>query len=426
MEILKAKKIFFCGIGGIGISALARVINENGISVFGSELKKTNLTTEMEGENIKIIYKQTEENISPDFDFFIYTTAIPENHPELKKAKELKIPTLSYAQALGKLSENFKLIQISGTHGKSTTTAMIAKILLENDLDPTIIIGTLMKELGNKNFRKGNSNIMIIEGCEYKDAFLNYTPQILALTKIEPDHLDYFKTEENYYESFKKMAEKVPENGFIVYDNADKNTYDLIKDSKAKKVAWENKNIAPKVPGKFNIENASLALKVAEILNIEEKSRVRSIKEFSGTWRRMEIKDTNLKGPVFIDDYGHHPTEITLTLKAIREQNPNKKILCIFQPHQYSRTKSYLNEFAKSFEDVDQVIITEIYESRDSDEDKKAISGEILNLEINKKTGNSKFIKTIPEVADYLKNNTKWDVIITMGAGNINEIYDLI
>ncbi len=427
MEILKAKKIYICGIGGIGISALARILNEHGIEITGSDIKKTKLTTEMQSENIKIEYDQKEENIKPIFDYFIYTTAISENHPELKKAKELNIPTLTYAEALGNLSENYKLIQVSGTHGKSTTTAMIAKMLLECGKDPTVIIGTLMKELGNKNFRKGNGDLMIIEGCEYKDAFLNYKPEILVFTTIEPDHLDYFKTDENYYNSFVKMALKVGEKGHIVYNEKDEKTKEIIKEAKARKNPWKNKGIKPKVPGNFNKENAAAALEVGDILKLDKTMAKSAIESFSGTWRRMEIKNTKINGPIFIDDYGHHPTEITLTLNAIREENQNKKILCIFQPHQYSRTKNYLKEFANSFASIDKVIITEIYESRDSEQDKKSVSGEILTNAIIKNNVKAKFIKTLPEIGDFLKENAnKWDIIITMGAGNINEIYDLL
>lgn len=427
MEILKAKKIYICGVGGIGISALARILNEHKIEIMGSDIKKSNLTADMETENIKIVYEQKEENINKDFDFFIYTTAISNNHPELKKAKELNIPTLSYAEALGNLSQNFKLIQVSGTHGKSTTTAMIAKILLENEKDPTIIIGTLMKELGNKNYKKGNSELMLIEGCEYKDAFLNYNPEILVFTTIEPDHLDYFKTEENYFKSFEIMAQKVAKEGYIVYNEKDEKTKKILIDAKAQKNPWKNKGINPKVPGEFNKENASAALKVAEILKIDEKSAKRSIENFSGTWRRMEIKETKIFGPVFIDDYGHHPTEITLTLNAIREENIDKKILCIFQPHQYSRTKKYFKEFGMSFKAVDEVIVFKIYESRDSEEDKKSVSGKSLTMEIEKNEKKASYIESFEELSDFVKKNANnFDIIITMGAGDINEIYEYL
>lgn len=424
MEILKSKKIYICGIGGIGLSALARILNEKGIKIYGSDQTKSDLTKELEKENIKIYYEHNEKNIPEDIDLFLYSTAIPESNSERKYAEQLKIPTLTYAEALGNLSKNYKLIAVAGTHGKSTTTAMISLILKSAKIDPTIVIGTLLKELNNKNYQLGKSDIMLIEACEYKDAFLNYNPEILVLTTIEADHLDYFKTEENYFKSFENFIKKVPENGYIIYNPLDENTKKIIKSSKANKIPWTEENIHPKVPGNFNVQNANAALKVAEILKIDKNTAEESIKNFSGTWRRMEIKETSLKGPIFIDDYGHHPTEIQLTLDAIRKTHPKAKILCIFQPHQYNRTKEILNGFAKSFTKVNQVIIPDIYEVRDSEEDKKLVSREILVNEINKVSNNAISGKSLDNTIQIIKSEFQnWDIIITMGAGNINNIY---
>jgi UDP-N-acetylmuramate--alanine ligase len=223
------------------------------------------------------------------------------------------------------------------------------------------------------------------------------------------------------------MASKVEPKGYIVYKKNDQKTFEIIKNSKSEKYAWEIQDISLKIPGKFNIENACAAIKVAEIMGVNIEKAKESIKNFTGTWRRMEIKHTKIKNKIFIDDYGHHPTEINLTLNAIKEANPGKKILCIFQPHQYSRTKQNIESFSKAFTFADSVIITEIYESRDSEEDKKNISGEILKNEINKHEDKAIFISSFKEIAQYLKNeNLKTDIVVTMGAGNINEIYELL
>jgi UDP-N-acetylmuramate--alanine ligase len=428
MKLFKAKKIFFSGIGGIGISAIARILNENKISIKGSDISKSALTDELEKEGIKVFDKHDESNLDEDTDIFIYTTAINQNNPEFLKAKKLKIESLTYAQALGEMSKNFKLIAISGTHGKTTTTALTSNIFLNSDLDPTIIIGTLMKELKNKNYKSGKGDFMLIEACEYKEAFLNYDPYILIITNVEADHLDYFKTEENYINAYKKLADKMSKNSFIIYNADDKNTLKAIKDSKAIKIPAQNYNTAPNVPGSFNIKNANQALEVAKILNLDFEEAKASIKKYSGSWRRFEIHKTKLPKTLFIDDFAHHPTEINETLKALKEKYPNFKILAVFQPHTYSRTRELLKDFGKSFKYADNVLITNIFEARDSEEDKKAVSAKILVDEINKNENKAIDGESFENSVEFIKkNHLKWDLIVTMGgSGNVDEIYDFI
>jgi len=427
MNIKNSQKIHIIGIGGIGASALAQILKEKGKEITGSDQKGSKIIDELRKKQIDVKINHSENNIEKDIDIIIYSPAIPEGNVELKKAKEEGITTLSYPEALGEFSKDYEVIAIAGTHGKSTTTAMTALILENGGVKPTVVIGTKIKEFGNKNFKVGNSKYLIIEACEYKESFLNFTPAILVITNIEADHLDYYKNEENYRTAFKKIIAKTTKT--IIINENDQISKELTTKLKTEVLSQKNlkTKAKPSVPGKFNIENAELASLVGEKLEIPTKIIKNTIENFKGTWRRMEIKKTKFKKKIFIDDYAHHPTEIKKTLRAIKEHYTNQKILCIFQPHQYNRTHELLNEFAKSFKDADKVIIPNIYKVRDTEEDIKKVSPEKLIKEINKNSQNA-------EYGDGIKNTTKkiekqindYDVIVTMGAGNINSIYETL
>ncbi len=424
MKLTDLKKIFFCGIGGIGVSAIARILNEKGIIVKGSDISESDLTNTLENEGISVFYKHDENNLDEDTELFIYTTAIKEDNPEFSKAKKHKIKTLTYAEALAKLSEEHKLIAITGTHGKTTTTAFTSLILEKNNEDPTIIVGTLLKELANKNYKSGKSNYLVIEACEYKEAFLNYNPYILIITNIEKDHLDYYKTEENYINAFKKLANKMEKNSYIIYDPEDENTLKALKETKAIKTPFNKYTLNLKISGLHNEKNASMALTASEILRIDKEKAIKVVENYNGAWRRMEEKQTKLNID-FFDDFAHHPTEIKATLKALREKNTNKKILAIFQPHTYNRTKELLYEFAKSFKDADLVIIPDIFEARDSKKDIESVNTDILVNEINKISNNAINGKGLEHTAKFIKENEKdFDIAITMGgSGNVDDLY---
>jgi len=424
MSLKKYKNVYFIGIGGIGISALANILFEKGHTIKGSELIKSKITENLEKKGVKIKYEQTKENIEKlKSSLIIYTTAIDENHPEIKQAIKQGFITMSYPKALGEFAKDYTLIAISGTHGKSTITAMISKIFIEANLDPTIVIGTKTKELNGENFRVGNSKYLIIEACEYKESFLNFHPNYLIINNIEADHLDYFKNEENYFETFNKFLKNLKTGGTLIISE---NDLKKIKTPNNINIEYwkKEKKLKLKIPGKFNQENATSAYILAKSFNINENQIIKSLENFEGSWRRMEIKKTKFKNKIFIDDYAHHPTEIKVTLKAIKEKYSKKKTICIFQPHQYNRTKHFLKEFAKSFKDTDLVIIPGIYKVRDNDEDIKEVNGEKLAQEINKISKNAIFIDGIENSAEYIKNNIKkFEIVVTMGAGNITEIY---
>lgn len=417
------KKIHFIGIGGIGTSALAQIFNKKGYKVSGSDQKSSAITTSLRRAGVKVQIGHNPNNIKKGQDRVIYSPAIPDSNPELKQAKKLKIKCQSYPEALGEFSKNYYTIAVAGTHGKSTTTAMTTMALL--NLDPTVVIGTKVPQLRNRNYRVGDSKYLIIEACEYRESFIHFHPDILLITNIEADHLDYFKTLKNYKDTFKKLVQKVPKDGKIIINGTDKNSLEVIKKAKAELVSWKKAlDLKLQIPGKFNQENATFAFKTAELLGQNLEQSKKALQNFKGTWRRMEKKRTKLENLEFIDDYGHHPTEIKVTLGAIRESHPKAKILCVFQPHQYSRTKLLLKEFGTAFKNVDQVLIPNIYQVRDSEADLKSVNADDLVNEISKSGAKAQNGQGLKNSAAYIKKNQKnFDLVVTMGAGDIPKIY---
>ncbi len=418
------KNIYFVGLGGIGISALANILLEKGYNISGSEIVPSEITERLESKQVKINTDQNNSNITKEIDLLIYTAAVDISHPELQAAKELSIPIMSYPQALGEFSKNYKLLAISGTHGKSTVTAMLSKILIETNFDPNVVIGTKTQELNGTNFRVGSSEYLIIEACEYKDSFLNFHPDILVINNLEPDHLDHFKTAENYYKTFQDITQNIKPNGTLI---APEDVIQKIKPKNdTKVVSWkEPKLFELKIPGKFNQENAQNAFLASQALNVDPDKAKQSLGHYNGSWRRLEYKQTKFKNTIFIDDYAHHPTEIKATLQALRNKYPNKKLLTVFQPHQFNRTKHFLKGFAESFANTNQVIIPDIYQVRDTAKDIQEVSAKILVDKINHNSKNALHIEGLKKTAEYIKeNHTKYDIIITMGAGNITDIYE--
>lgn len=423
MKINEAKNIHFIGIGGIGVSALANILQQKGAKISGSDQNESDITKSFKKSGAKISIGHQEKNINSKIDLVIYSPAIPAQNPELKAAKKLKIRAVSYPKALGEFSKDYFTIAIAGTHGKSTTTAMTALVLTKLKLDPTVIVGTKVAEFKNKNFRIGKSNLLVVEACEYRNSFHNIKPSIAAITNIEADHLDFFHNEENYLESFTKFLSNAKT---IIGLKSDKKFAKIVAKIENKNVLEiEKSNLKLSVPGEFNKQNASLAEAIALTLKGDPEAIKEVLKSFSGTWRRMENKKTKHKGKIFIDDYAHHPSEIKVTLGAIRSQYPKKKILCIFQPHQYSRTAELFKDFSKSFKDANAVIIPNIYQVRDTAEDLKRTSAEKLSAAINKNGTHSIHGDGIKNTAKILteKYLKDFDIIVTMGAGDIPQIY---
>jgi UDP-N-acetylmuramate--alanine ligase len=358
-DFSKIKKVHFIGIGGSGISALARMMSLEGKKVTGSDRDASEVTHSLDEQGIPVTIGQKAENIPKDTDLVIYTVAIPDTNPELAKAKELGIECITYPQALGIISKDKFTIAVSGTHGKTTTTAMIAKMLIDAHMDPTVIVGSFLKDQ-KSNFIAGKSNYLVVEACEYKRSFLNLHPNILVITNIDDDHLDYYKDIEDIKSAFMDIVRQTDPAGSLVCDLELPYIEDVAKKAKCTVVDYElfsDTNLALKVPGDHNLSNAAAVLAVADILKIPRAKAKKSLEGFSGTWRRFEDKGMTKKGVRVFDDYGHHPTEVKATLKGARDMFPDKKITVIFQPHLYSRTKQHLEEFADSFSNADQVIM---------------------------------------------------------------------
>ncbi|MFA5934689.1 MAG: UDP-N-acetylmuramate--L-alanine ligase [Candidatus Paceibacterota bacterium] len=416
-----SKRVHFIGIGGIGISAIARMLILEGKKVSGSDMSDSENISELKKTGAKIFIGHDSKNISKDIDLVIYTIAITPENPEFKQVVKLGIKMITYPQALHEISKDKFTIAVSGTHGKTTTTAMIAKIMMDAGLDPTVIVGSMLKDT-KTNFIAGKSKYLVVESCEYRKSFLNIEPTVAIVTNIDNDHLDFYKDLADIQSAFTEFVNKVPKSGYIICNPRDKIVSPILSDIKAKVISSEeffDRELKMKVPGDHNKKNASMALAVAHILQIDKHKALKSVEGFSGTWRRFEHKGETKDGVIVYDDYAHHPTEIKATLKGAREFFNNKKIIVVFQPHLFSRTKLLLNDFAKSFNDADEVLLAPIYPAREVFD--PTISSEILSGKIKNKKVIS--FKSFEDIEKYIKENLKkGDVLITVGAGDVYKI----
>jgi UDP-N-acetylmuramate--alanine ligase len=449
-------KVHFIGIGGIGVSALAQYYLAKGAEVSGSDLASSEITDLLERKGAKVFFGEHKaENISEDLDLVIYSPAVPEDNPELKQAfkvqnfyppeagKKFKIQIMSYPQALGKLSKDYFTIAVSGSHGKSTTSAMISLVLIKAGLDPTVILGTKLKEFRDSNFQLGSSNYLLIEADEYQASFLNYWPNIIVLTNVEEEHLDFFGRFENIFRAFRDYLNHLPEDGCLVVNYDDDNAKKIrqaidVKNLSVKPYsltlpeASQIKNIL-KIPGEYNVSNALAALMVARVLGISDDITLEALSEYQGAWRRFEIKEALVGDKQFtiVSDYAHHPTEVKVTLDAAREKWPQKDIWVIFQPHQYQRTFYLFKKLVEVFVGAraKKIILTPIYDvaGREKKEIKKMVSSLKLVEAIREGRINSaqdvSYIPSIEEVKSFLEKNLQGgEIVMIMGAGDIYEL----
>ena len=422
LDLSKVNLIYFIGIGGIGISAIARMMLLEGKKVAGSDSSQSEVTEELSKIGAEIFIGQKAENLKEGIDLVVYTIAITPENLEFVKAKELGIKMVSYPEMLGIISADKYTIAVSGTHGKTTTTAMIAKVMIDAGLDPTVIVGSLLKD-HKSNFIAGKSKYFVVEACEYRRSFLNLSPKILVINNIDNDHLDYYKDIADIQSAFKELAMKIPEDGCLVCNVSDELLKPIIESVKCKVIdyvsGFEKLNL--KVPGNHNQSNANVAIKVLEILGIEKEKTIKSLEDFSGTWRRFEYKGETKNGALIYDDYGHHPTEIEATLLGAKEMFPDKNIVAIFQPHLFSRTKILAEQFGKCFKNVSEVILAPIYAAREVDDG--SYNSEMLAKEIEKNGEKVSVLKTFENIVSYLSTLDKPNtVFITIGAGDIYKV----
>jgi UDP-N-acetylmuramate--alanine ligase len=411
-------KIYCSGIGGIGLSAYAALQHAAGHRVLGSDQSLTPLTVDLEGQGITVFSSQDGSNIPSDADLFVYSEAIPEHAPERKKATELGIVQKSYFEALGELSKDHTVIAVCGTHGKSSTTAMATLALIDAGMDPTVVVGTKIPQLDGRNWRKGESDIFLLEACEYRGSFLNLHPRIVLMTNVDGDHFDSFKNLEDYQNAYSEFLARLPEDGVVITHMQDADCQRIAKQS-CKPVL--DADICPKVelsvPGVHMQENALLVSALSDHMGF---SASKSLKSFTGTWRRMEVKGDTSSGVTVIDDYAHHPVEIAATIAAAREAYPGRRIVCLFQPHTHDRTIQFYQEFLIAFDAADLVVTTDIYDARPEIEKERVdIAQFTADIHTTAQYGGPPMeARTLLE-RDILQSR---DVLLVLGAGDITTI----
>ena len=448
------KNIHFIGIGGVGISAIAEILLSRGYRISGSDMKESDITDKLKAKGVDVHIGHRSENVE-NADLIIYSAAIAEENPEIIYAREHNIPLAGRAEILGILMDEFEnSIAISGTHGKTTTTSMVSLILDNAKLEPTILVGGNLEQIGG-NVKVGHSKYFVTEACEYRDSFLQLRPKIEVILNIDSDHLDYFKDIEHIVSSFDKFTKAVPEDGKIIaydanpfvkrviehvdgavtYGYSDDCTYS-IKDIHFESngmprfsVYYEGENLGEvllQIPGEHNILNAAAAFACCHQCGVDPEVIVKTLNEFSGTERRFDIIGTTENGVKLVDDYAHHPTEIRATLSA-SEKLPHKRLWCLFQPHTYTRTLALFDQFADAFEKADILVLAKIYAAREKDIYK--ISSEKLAEEIKRVHPDKEvyYIDNLEGIADFVSEHAeKDDLVITMGAGDIYKVGEMI
>lgn len=455
------KKIHMIGIGGISMSAIALVLKKYGYIITGSDKSEGDMISILEENGIPVFIGSNAELVK-DADVVVYTSAINQHDPEFVRAKSLNIPTYERAQFLGLLLQCYeKPICICGTHGKTTTTSMLSKIFIDAELDPNVQVGSKFKTLNDLNYRIGESEYFILESCEYVDSFLNFPHHTATVLNIDEDHLDYFSGIEEIKASFKKFILMLPKDGILVINYDDMNCMSVLDEVKnelekrnvkiytfslseskadvyAKNISCnvkgfysfdivykdKSKKFYLTVPGIHNVYDAIAAITTSLAHGLTLDQMEKSLNEFCGAKRRFEYKKTLENNVLVYDDYAHHPTEIKATLAAANQKEHNR-IISVFQPHTYSRTKELFDDFANSFSNADVAIFADIYAAREVDDG--TVNSKMLADKVNENGTKALYLPTFEEIAKYLKENAEPnDIILTIGAGNITHLSDML
>jgi UDP-N-acetylmuramate--alanine ligase len=439
----------FVGIGGIGMSGAAKCLLAGGWAVTGSDLKPGALTESLQAMGIRVSAGHDPRNLPEGCTLVVRSAAIPDSNPEIVESVARKVEVVKYAQLLGRLMSEKSGIAVAGCHGKTTTTAMVSYILSRAGFEPSFVVGGVIPQLGS-NASPGKGKHFVAEACEFDRSFHNLTPHCAVITNIEEDHLDYYKDITEIAAAFREFAGRVGEKGLVIGSLDNEHAAKIVKEFKGRgegfsiqsDADWRAKNIQVKdgrwtfevlkygkafgefqlaLAGQHNVSNALAAMAAATWAGVGREIIQLALSEFVGAARRFQLLGER-RGTIVIDDYGHHPTELKATLKAARERYPERKIWCVFQPHQHSRTRFFLKEFAKSFGDAHLVLLPEIYASRDRDEDKKVSSADLAKL-LDENGKAALFLPTFDEVVAFLKDKAAPDVVVvTMGAGNVDEV----
>ena len=447
----KPVHVHFIGIGGISMSGLAEILLSRKFPVSGSDSHESALTDQLAAQGAMVHYPQMAENITDDIDVVVYTAAIHPDNPEFRAAQEKNLPMLTRAQLLGEIMRNYKeAINVSGTHGKTTTTSMITEILLEAHKDPTVSVGGMLKDIGG-NIRVGGQETFVVEACEYTNSFLSFFPTIEVILNVEADHLDFFKDIDDIRHSFKLFAEKLPEDGLLVINKDIKHSEYFTQALKCRVVTFGHEKDADYtanfisydkfahpsytlfykgeelarvelgVTGEHNIYNSLAAVAVARSLDIPMEVILRGLKRFTGTDRRFQKKGS-VNGFTIIDDYAHHPQEIAATIEAAKKY-PHRKLWIVFQPHTYSRTAALLDDFAGALSQADEIVLADIYAAREKNT--IGISSDDLRKHMLEQNTNVYYIPKFENIEGFLLQHVEeGDVLITMGAGDIYKVGD--
>ncbi len=446
------KHAHFVGIGGIGMSALAKWMLHEGIQVTGSDVHTSDITNDLSQRGINVFSGHAVSNVAEGVDIVVRTPAVPEDNVELKEAAARGIRIVSNFELLGEVSSLYSTIVVTGTNGKSTTTAMLGLILEAAGYDPTVLVGSLVPGFKDGNFRKGTGRFFVIEGCEYKANMMHLQPEMIVLTNIEEDHLDYYRDLEHIQQTFQKFVDKLKGQGMVVYNVKDKGTQvlkfpqgigygadvetDYFSRDRKTQPGSQNAMVFRKeekevhlgdvdlnVPGAFNIENALAATAAAMELGVPFATCRQALAEFGGIWRRFERVGV-WHGADVVSDYGHHPSGVSGTIEAAREFFPGRRMVLCYQPHQHDRTIKLFDDFVKTLSLADHIVLVEIYDVAGRNEDHEVSSRQLV--EAIKKRDSAKDIRYAPdlhhaenELRDLVKPG---DVILIMGAGDIDEL----
>lgn len=449
-SLKKGAHIHFIGIGGISMSGIAHILLDEGFVISGSDRCESAITDELKCLGARIYIGHSAENVH-GADLVVHTAAVHDDNPEMQEAKKLGICLIDRAECLGAIMKGYThRIGISGTHGKTTTTGMLAHALIAAELDPTISIGGELDLIGG-NIRVGARDYFVTESCEYTNSFLKFYPTVSVITNVEEDHLDFFKDINDIKSSFRKFAELALPDGYVIVCADNKNALDSVSGLAGGIITYgikggdytaENirhiekttifdcktpngtiKDVTLNVVGDHNIQNALAVIAVCSVVGADIKKALEGIKSYTGTHRRFEKKGT-CRGAEVIDDYAHHPTEIKATLSAAKNICKGR-IRCIFQPHTYSRTRTLWSDFLTAFDNADELILTDIYAARELPDG--VTTSKALAEAISQRKKNVRYIKEFSDIADYIKQTASpTDMIFTMGAGTVTEIGPMI
>jgi UDP-N-acetylmuramate--alanine ligase len=441
------KKLHFIGIGGIGMSGIAEILLDQGFKVSGSDRALTEVTERLKELGAITFEGHRASNIANDVDTVVYSSAVQADNPEILEAQRRKIPIVRRAEMLAEVMRLKYGIGIAGTHGKTTTTSMTSLVLMEGGLDPTVIVGGKLSGLGGTNARLGRGEFIVVEADEYDRSFLSISPTIAVLTTLETDHLDCYRDLEDIKSAFIQFANKVPFYGFIVVCLDEPALLDIMPNLSKKKIITYGLNpqadvqavdirhkdntttfalihsnkelgiITLQVPGKHNVQNSLGAIAVGLELGVPFERIKSGIEKFAGVYRRWEKKG-EVNGVAVYDDYAHHPTECRATLSGVKS-GWRRRVVCVFQPHLYSRTRDFYEDFGKSFLLSDVLVVTDIYPARE--EPIQGVTGELI-VNAAKQFGHKDvhYISDKKQVPAFLKSIVKnGDIVITMGAGDI-------